>query len=483
MTTDVLDRKRSVTRDDIQPATGNVLHVLLGPIDLAATMGIAQQTGLPPRSMFSYARDILLRATPLMDGMWAAAVKKSIQKQVARGFVIEDTKDIATRAKRAQELFELFDGDFESGLQRHLQDFLLCDNGAWVEIARATRGGASRVEGLYHLDSHRVVRTRDPNIPAYYQTLRGTWKPLPADFVANFTDLPSPDVLLNGVGLCAASVAWETVIKMQAIETYFREKVTGQNNRAIHLISGVTDKQLKAGLNSADADAVQKGFIVYKGAVLIPGFDGDKPPTVVTIPLSDIPDGFDLGQERERADAIYSHAAGLFIGDLRPLTGQGLGNGQQARILEESAEGMGLAAWAKQWVTFTKRVNPSSTTFAWSSNDITDRTKQADLQAKQIKNVVDMQTAGFIDTRAGQQLLLDAKVLPKELAPADLTPGGTLTDEDQPSEATAPDGAQLQAMAAAGDRLKAAPLVEPPPELTPDELAAARKLLQEVLGG
>jgi hypothetical protein len=468
--TDVLDRRRSVTRDDIQPASGGVMHILLGPADLAATMGIAQQTGLPARTMVTYARDAVLRATPLMDGMWAAAVKKSIQKQVARGFTIEDTKDVATRARRAQELFELFDGDFESGLQRHLQDFLLCDNGAWVEIARATRGGASRVEGLYHLDSHRITRTRDPNIPAYYQTLKNGYKPLPADFVANFTDMPSPDVLLNGVGLCAASVAWETIVKMQAIETYFREKVSGQNNRAIHLVSGVTDKQLKQGLLSADADAVQKGFIVYKGAVLIPGFDTERPPSFVTIPLADIPDGFDLNEERERADQLYSHAVGLFIGDLRPLTGQGLGNGQQARILEESAEGMGLAAWAKQWVTFTKRINPFSTTFAWSSSDITDRTKQAELQTKQVANISAMLASQLIDIPQAQQLLLDAKILPKELAPADRTPGGILTDEDQPSEATP------------GVLLKAALLIEPPPELTEAELAAARALLDEVLG-
>lgn len=473
--TDVLDRKRSVTRDDIVASRDGVVHVLIGPMDLAAQLGMAQQTGLPVRTAAPYARDVVLRASVLMDGMWAAAVKKSVQKQVARGFVIEDSKDIATRARRAQELFELFDGDFESGLQRHLQDFLLCDNGAWVEIARATRGGASRVEGLYHLDSLRVTRTRDPQTPAYYQTLRGGWKPLPADFIANFTDFPSPGVELNGVGLCAASVAWETIVKMQAIETYFREKVTGQNARAIHLISGVTEKQLKAGLLTADQDAVQKGLIVYKGAVMIPGFDTERPPSFTTIPLAEIADGFDLAQERERADQLYSHAVGLFIGDLRPLTGQGLGNGQQARILEESAEGMGLAAWAKQWVTFTKRVNPTTTTFTWSSNDITDRTKAADLQQKQIKNVLDMLTGQLIDVRTGQQLLLDAKILPKELAPADLTPGGTLTDEEQPAEATEAGGAQLAT--------KDAPLVAPPPELTADELAAARALLQEVLGG
>lgn len=466
-------RARSVTRDDTTPG---VLHVLVGPLDLGASLGASWQAGLPGRSPYAHARDALLRATPLMDGMWAAAVKKSISKQVARGWVVEDAKDIATRATRAQELFGAFDGDFERGLQRHLQDYLLCDNGAWVEIARATRGGASRVEGLYHLDSLRVTRTRDPDIPAYYQTLKGTWVELRADFVQEFTDLPSPDATLNGVGLSAASVAWDTIVTMQAIETYFREKVSGQNNRAIHLVSGITDRQLRDGLATAAQDAAGKGFFQYKGAVLIPGLDISAAPSVVTIPLADIPDGFDIGQERERADQLYSHAVGLFIGDLRPLTGQGLGNGQQARILEESAEGMGLAAWARQWVTFTRRITPTTTTFAWSSNDLTDRTKQADLQTKQIANVASLLAAGLIATAQAQQLLLDAKVLPPELAPPDLTPGGTLSDTDQPIEAPA------AALGIAPLATKAARLVEPGPDLTEEEIAAARRLVETVLG-
>jgi hypothetical protein len=436
---DIVGRKRSITSADYDVSTGpGVLHVMFGPADWAYGNSFVPQTGLPAQSPYPYFRDSLLQSTPLIDNMWGIAIKKSISKQVALGWQVDDAKDVATRAKRAQLIIESFDGDFESGLQRHLRDFLTCDNGAWIEIARATRGGASRVEGIYHLDSLRVQRTRDPNIPAWYQTLRDGWKPLPYDFVANFTDSPSPRVELAGVGLCGASVAWDTIIKQAAIETYFREKVTGNNQRAIYLISGVTHKQLKDGIESADADAVRKGVLVYKGAVLIPGFDSEVAPSISRIDLSSIPDAFDIQQERERADQIYAHAAGIFIGDLRPLTGQGLGNGQQARILEESAEAMGLAAWRKQFQTFTKRINPTTTTFTWSTNDLADKKKQAETQAIQIKNISDMALGGFIDVRQGQQLLLDANILPVELTPPDITPGGTLTDEDQADDATIP---------------------------------------------
>lgn len=440
------DRARSVTADDYEVAQGpGVLHVLVGPSSLNLGNAFVQQTGLPPQSAWPYARDSLLSATPYMSNMWAVAMQKAITKQVALGWQVEDSKDIATRTRRAQILIDGFDGNFDLGLQRHLWDFLTCDNGAWVEIARKTSGGASRVEGIYHLDSLRVVRTLDLNRPAWYLNRKGEYKELRYDFVQNFVDMPSPRLEMAGVGMSAASRAWDTIVKDVAIETYFREKVTGANQRAIFLITGISNKQLREALIAADSDAVSKGYIQYRGATLIPGFDSEVPPNFVQIDLSSIPDNFDIGQERERIDRIFSYAIGLALMDLQPLTGQGLGNGQQAKIIEEASEGMGLAAWRKQWVSFTKRVNPSTTTYTWSENDLTDRTKVADLQAKEIKNVVDMQAAGLIDTRQGQQLLLDAKILPPELAPPDLTPGGTLTDEEQPGDATTAPELAIQA--------------------------------------
>lgn len=477
-------RKRSVTSDDAIPAAAaSAIHILIGPTDLFGSAGgLSQQFGLPPRSPFPQRRDALLSATLGMDGMWAAAVKKAISKQVALGFTIDDSKDIATRARRAQQLYELFDGDFEDGLQRHLQDFLLCDNGAWVEIARATRGGASRVEGLFHLDSRYVIPTGDPDIPAFYETRRGEYRPLRAEFVQRFVDLPSPRRDLAGCGFCAASVAWDTIIKMQAIETYFREKVTGTRRLAIHLVSGVTEDQLREGLRTAEEDAQAEGFVRYRGSILIPGFDTDKAPSVTTIELASIADGFDLAQERDRADRIYAYAVGIFLGDIQPLTGQGLGNGQQARLLEESAEGQGLAAWRKRWTTFTKRINPSTTTFAWSTNDLTDQKRKAELQKMQVDTIGAMLTAGLIDVRSGQQLLLDAKILPAELTPPDLTTGGQLTDEDQAASVTpdtqAPAIPESPALATKADPLMA----NPRPRPTAAQLRAARQRIVATRG-
>lgn len=492
MTTETLDRRRSVTAEDLAKAEvrGDYVSIVLAPPEwgsaLAAALSAHQQLGLPPRSQYNRRRDEMLRATLEMDAMWAAAVAKATTKQVALGWMVDDQKDIRTRAEFAQGLLELFDGDFETGIQRGLQDFLTTDNGQWVEVIRATKGAGSKITGLGHLDSLRVTRTGDPAIPAIYTTLQGREKPLYAHQVLNLTALPSPAANLYGVGFCAASTAWPVICKMQAIEAYFTEKVTGRRHLAIHLIRGINAKQLKGALATAEAESEAKGHVYFRGALLIPGLDGDQEISVTTIPIAEIPDGYSLAEERERADNIYANALGIFVGELRPLTGQGLGNGQQARVLEEAAEGVGLSAWRKQWATLMKQVIPKSTVFRWSTNDDGDRKRKADADAAVVGWLAVAVEKLGLPAASAQQLMLDAKILPPELAPKDATPGGTLTDEErapdgppaegQPAPVATPTPAQGPGLLAQKAR-KAVAL-----DVTDDVIAAANALRAEARG-
>lgn len=432
--TDLLDRKRSVTEaDKLDAKTGaGVLSVFIGDPWLPERLGLTgNQIGLPPQSIFCRRRDAILSATILMDSMWAAATAKAITRNVALGYTLTDSKDIATRAAHAQDLLDLFDGDFETGIQRHLRDYLHADNGAWVEIIRASNARGAKITGITHLDSLRVQRTGDPEYPAIYRDIQSREHLMRYDQVANLTQLPSSRTELRGLGYCAASVAWDTIVKMQAVEVYFREKVTGARNQAIHLVSGISTKQLESALLSADEEQKRKGYVVYKGSLIVPGLDVNEPPTVTTIPLAEIADGFDVGQERERADNIYANAIGIFVGEIRPLTGQGLGNGQQARILEEAAEGQGLAAWRKQWTTFLRKVLPKTTTFSWSSKDLSDQKRQADIDQVVMGTLTTAVEKSVLSVQEARQILLDKKIIPPEMATNDLTLGGSLTDEEQ----------------------------------------------------
>ena len=249
-------------------------------------------------------------------------------------------------------------------MQRHLQDFLTTDNGAFVEVVRATSARGSRIMGLMHLDSLRCMRTGDPQRPIIYEDTRGTMHEMRDYQVLHFADMPSPSATLNGVGRCAASRAWKTIHKLASVETYFRDKVSGRRHTAIHIVSGISRKQLDDALSTADADAAQKGRVAYLGAAIVPMLDAAATPGVITIPLAEIPDGFDIEQERKDSYLRYANAIGVPVQDIQPLSGQGLGTGTQTVILDEAAEGMGLAAWRKQWEhALSLQVLPDATSF------------------------------------------------------------------------------------------------------------------------
>ena len=290
----------------------------------------------------------MLTLTPQMEDMWASAVYKAKTKTAALGWELSDSKASQRRVRQAQQLLLHFDGTrYVPGFSKVLDDFLLTDNGAFVEVVRATKSAGSRILGLMHLDSLRCWRTGDVDRPVLYQDMMGRDHVLRAHQVLAFVDEPSSRVELCGVGRCGASRAFRTILKLSAIETYFREKVTGDRNLAIHIVNGISDAQLRDAIATGREDANRRGFVYYKGSLVIPAIKMDADLQVVTIPLAEIPDGFDAEQERKRSDTVYANALGIPVQDVQPLSGQGLGTGTQTVILAERARGRGWRRFAK----------------------------------------------------------------------------------------------------------------------------------------
>ena len=431
--------KRSVTADDYKqngtgttPATAPIYIYLTSS---EAGMTVAQAPGLPP--WWSQARDYVLRATMAMEDMWASAVAKAISKQTALGFTIEDSGESDRRVNRAQELLntaEIGQG-WTPFLSRHLQDFLLTDNGAFVEIVRSSRAAGSRIIGLVHLDSLRCLRTDDPTRPIIYHDLYGRWHVMRDHQVCMLSDLPSARVNFYGVGRCAASRAYRTILKLSAVETYFYEKVSGKRNLAIHLVSGINKDRFEEAIQSADESRAAQGFTVYKGAIIIPTMAMEAPPSVVTIPLAEIPDGFNAETERSDAYLRYANALGVPVQDIQPLSGQGLGTGTQSVILHEAAEGQGLAAWRKQFEHMLSfNVLPASTTFTFATNDIRDQQANAETSNLRAQTRAAQIGSGEITPQEARQIALDDGDLPKEMVQNDATPGQVLTDNEKPLE-------------------------------------------------
>jgi hypothetical protein len=365
-----------------------------------------------------------------LSNMWASAVALAIGKQTSLGWTIDDPEESPQRIKRLQALLnQMQPGGWHQALPRHLQDYYLTNNGGWIEIARASSGGGSRITGLYALDGLRCYATGDPNYPMVYNALDGSWHRLDAENIIRIVDMPSNRLEDRGYGMCAADRVWETILKDCGIARYFLEKTTGARNLAIHIVNGISDKQLSDALNSGEQSANARGFVVYRGSTIIPMLRQEAP-AVVTIPLAEIPDGFNVTDERKDIYLHFANALNIPVQDIQPLSGQGLGTGAQSVVLQEAAAGR--YPWRAEIASqFTHRVMSNAVTFAWSLNDVSQQKQQEEVEKMRADRVIALITAGVISAEQARNILVDSKSLPREFLAADVTAGGSVSNDDK----------------------------------------------------
>lgn len=433
--------RKSVTADDYAEtpySSSNIFFMY------PTAYGAPQYTPLP--AWWSVQRDFVLRGTIHRESMWADAVFKAITKTAALGFEIEDSEDSKVRTRRGQDIYMTALAGMHRGwvpfLSMHLRDFLLTDNGAFVEIIRSSSAAGSRIMGIAHLDAARCTRTGDPDVPVLYRDRLGKWHEMRWWQVMTFADMPDPAETWNGVGFCAASRAFLTLAKLAALEQYMYEKAAGDGATELSFLKGISNENLASAILTADGEQKRKGAVYYKGKIVV-GIMGDVPLENVNIPLKNVPDGFDWKQERDNAYLVYANALGIPVQDIQPLSGQGLGTGTQTIILSEEAEGQGLAAWRSQWIHQNNTyILPESTTFTWSNKydtrDAKAKAEAQNLQADVIVKLIGNPTApGIISTAQGLNLAADWDLVPQEFLPVggDATPGGSLSDDEKPVDA------------------------------------------------
>jgi hypothetical protein len=189
-------------------------------------------------------------------------------------------------------------------------------------------------------------------------------------------------------------------------------------------------------------------------------------PSLVTIPLAEVPDGFDVENERKDIRREYAFCAGANVDEFveRPA---GLNSGLSAQIADEAAAGQGMAAYDKNLeLALSHTVLPGSTTFYMGNGeDWRDAKAKADAQtarANKLKVYVD---AGAISAYQMLQAAVDEGDLPKEYLPQDMTDAGVVSDNDKlvtgEAQATMPVATPLpsstpQAQSAGGPVMKAA---------------------------
>lgn len=481
-------QQQSVTRGDSEAMAtrGQVLYITLPSAGAwGASYGPLPPDLAPPWSRW---RDRMLCTTPLYESMWGSAVYKAITKWAARGWMVADAGKSEVRTERAQRLLHTAQQGkgWVSFISRVLRDFLLTDNGAFIEIVRASTASGSRILGLMHLDSLRCWRTGDAAYPVIYEDLLGKPHLLRDYQVLSLVDMESARTESRGTGLCAASRAYQTIYTLMCLEQYFAEKLSGNQPKEVHLINGISADQMDGALRSSDEQRKQKGFFRYRGVVAIPLKDMEATPAGYRIPIAEVPDGFDPKQERDNGYLKYANAIGVPVQDIQPLSGQGLGTGAQTIVLAEAEEGQGLAAFGKQWEHGCNEfVFPSATTFSWSTNDLRDQKQKADISKVRADVLKILLEAQVVSAPQAQQLAADWGEIPDTFLPQDETPNDELTDGEKPVEVAidaAPDqAAALPALALPNAATKAAQLQVADLQ-DADVIAAAQQLAQEVRG-
>lgn len=395
-------------------------------------------------------RDAFLRGTIYKESLWASAVHIAITKKAAQGWELKgDQKRLVSRW---QELLLACDGNLSwvAFLQKQLMDYVTTGNGQFFEIVRQSNARGAKIIGLMHLDSLRMTRTGDLRVPFLYRDRLNRIHELKHYQCLALSDSPDPSETWYGVGHCSAERGWAAIRKLSAMEQYLYEKVSGRRALAVHIVGGMSEASYRAAVTASQEEASQKGAVIYMGSTVIPVM-GDVAPTLVTIPLASMPDGFNRKEEFDIGVLQYADALGIDVQDLQPLTGRAIGTGAQSRVLDDKAAGKGLVAWRLQFMHMLNQfVVPEKVTFYFMERDQTERQREADIKGTNAATVTGMVSTGLLMPLQGQQLLVQWDVLPKSMFPQYQDMDRTLNDEEKPEpDPTAEQLAKAREMEAA----------------------------------
>lgn len=282
--------------------------------------------------------------------------------------------------------------------------------------------------GIAYLDSGRVERTGDPEIPAIYQDIHGKYHPMRPWQISMFTDMPSPIEDMNGVGFSALSRMFRMAHILQSLSVYKDEKISGRFARSIYITNADPDL-INDQVKQASANADNVGLQRYSQPVIASTFDPSAVPTVERIDLASLPDGFSENETMEWYVTILSLALGVDYGFLAPLPGKGLGTASQSETMARQARGKSSRLFmdtTSNTLNF-KGILPESVRFRYIERDTQREMEEETVRKTRAETRQIMISSGEITPQIARQMATDdgdlqAKYL-NVMGEADITPG------------------------------------------------------------
>lgn len=222
-----------------------------------------------------------------------------------------------------------------------LLDVLSQDNGGFIEVIRTDDAPTAPMIQLNHLDALQCHRTGKPETPVLYYDRQGDGHLMKWYQVITFTDMPSPIEKQNGRQYSALTRVLRASQLTRDIQTYKRERATGQDTKQIHIVTGVSTQKIDDAILDARQQSRGEGMMSYSRAVIIGSVNPDAKASAATIDLAGLPDGYD--EEKALRDYIIQLAMGLGgdYQDFAPLPTGSMGSGAQSEVLALKARGKG----------------------------------------------------------------------------------------------------------------------------------------------
>ena len=289
--------------------------------------------------------------------------------------------------------------------------------------------------GLAHLDSQRCTRTGNPQYPVIYTDSHGVQHKLNWYQVVTIEEMPSPREDMLGVQHSAVDRALRLSQILRDMLVYKQEKISGRFARAVH-ITNADAQLLQDAIDQANTNADDRALTRYMQPIILSTVDPEARPEVATIPLANLPDGFNEEDTMRWYVAGLANAFGVDYGFLAPLPGNKLGTSTQAETQERQARGKS-SRFFMQLITHKfnySGILPRTVEFKFAVADPWEESEQDSALARRARSYQTFIQSGLLPIEIVRQIAADhGDIDPKYLeaiGEVDMTPIVTVSGTD-----------------------------------------------------
>lgn len=318
---------------------------------------------VPP--YWSRARDIWLREFVIRNGALKTAVTTFVNKAVTVPVSITPKdRSISRHVNTAKEIemgLMRYSGSmsstalkgFKEAFKMFAFDYLTQDSGAFMLVmgeGPADGPIVGKPSGVLHLDASQCTRTKNAEFPVIYDHIDGKRYMLHYTRVIEMSNLPSPNVYLNGTGLSPVSCCIEAAQELWDIYQYNAEMFGSHPPRQIiYSKIGATLKELEASVEAWNIKLRQQNRTHFGGTLFIAPKSPQQQFDLGIQSLANQPEGFNRRDVTTINKSEIAAAFGLDLRDLAYTLGAPSRTGD-AEVQDRKGRGKGVGEFIETFV-------------------------------------------------------------------------------------------------------------------------------------